>query len=64
MEKLLGLVARLKETKGMRIFKRGFEKAVELLEKGEENGIFVWVPRLRYWLKEPDYVFWLGTVRW
>ena len=64
VEKLLGLVARLKETKGMRIFKRGFEKAVELLEKGEENGIFVWVPRLRYWLKEPDYVFWLGTVRW
>ena len=28
VEKLLGLVARLKETKGMRIFKRGFEKAV------------------------------------
>ena len=25
VEKLLGLVARLKETKGMRIFKRGFE---------------------------------------
>jgi len=31
-----------------------------MLDKGEENGIFVWVPRLRYWLKEPDYVFWLG----
>ena len=60
LEKLLGLVARLKETKGMRIFKRGFEKAVEMLDKGEENGIFVWVPRLRYWLKDPDYVFWLG----
>ena len=60
VEKLLGLVARLKETKGMRMFKRGFEKAVEMLDKGEENGIFVWVPRLRYWLKDPDYVFWLG----
>jgi len=60
VEKLLGLIARLKETRGMRIFKRGFEKAVEMLDKGEENGIFVWAPRLRYWLKEPDYVFWLG----
>ena len=62
-EKLLGLAARLKETKGMRIFKRGFEKAVEMLEKGEENGVFAWVPSLRYWLKDPDYIFWLGTVR-
>ncbi|MGB7533848.1 MAG: hypothetical protein WA977_12890 [Halobacteriota archaeon] len=45
--------------------KRGFEKAVEMLEKGEENfkGVFVWAPSLRYWLKDPDYVFWLGTVR-
>ena len=46
LEKLLELVARLKETKGMRIFKRGYEKAVEMLDKG--NGLFVWAPRLRY----------------
>ncbi|MGB7533318.1 MAG: hypothetical protein WA977_10165 [Halobacteriota archaeon] len=45
------------------LIKRGFEKAVELLEKGEEKGVFVWAPRLKYWLKEPDYIFWLGTVR-
>jgi len=63
VEKLLGLIEKLKETKGMRIFKRGFEKAVEMLEKGEEKGVFAWAPSLRYWLKDPDYVFWLGTVR-
>jgi len=63
VEKLLGVIERLKETKGMRIFKRGFEKAVELLEKGEEKGVFAWAPSLRCWLKEPDYIFWLGTVR-
>ena len=62
-ENLLRLAARLKETKGMRIFKRGFEKAAELLEKGEEKGVFVWAPRLRYWLKDPNYIFWLGTMR-
>jgi len=55
------LVDKLKGTKGARIFKRGYEKAVELLSKGEENGIFGWAPSLREWLKDPDYVFWLGA---
>ena len=53
------LIEKLKETKGARIFKRGYEKAVELLSKGE--GIFAWAPSLREWLKDPDYVFWLGA---
>jgi len=53
------LVDKLKATKGARIFKRGYEKAVELLNKGES--IFAWAPRLREWLKDPDYVFWLGA---
>jgi hypothetical protein len=34
VKKLSALVEKLKETKGMRIFKRGFEKAVVILEKG------------------------------
>ena len=55
VEKLLGLVERLKETKGMRIFKRGLKKAAKLLEEGEEKGVFAWAPKLRHWLKEPDY---------
>ncbi len=65
VEKLLGVIEKLKETKGMRIFKfrRGFEKAVEMLEKGEEKGVFVWAPSLKKWLKDPDYVFWRGMER-
>ena len=39
VRKLSSLVERLKETKGARVFKRGFEKAVALLNNGE--GIFV-----------------------
>ena len=62
-EKLSLLVERLKETKGMRIFKRGFKSALEMLDKGEEKGVFGWAPRLRDWLSDPDYIFWLGTVR-
>jgi hypothetical protein len=66
-EKLSALAEKLKETKGMRIFKRGFKKAVEMLEKGEEQGqeqgVFTWAPQLKHWLKDPDYIFWLGTMR-
>ena len=57
--KLSVLVDKLKATSGARIFKRGFEKAVELLSKGEE--IFSWAPSFREWLKDADYVFWLGA---
>ena len=64
IEKLSRLVEKLEETKGMRIFKKGFKKAVEMLEKGEENKVFVWAPRLKAWLKDQDYIFWLGTMRW
>ena len=64
VEKFLGLIERLKETKGMRIFKRGFEKAVEMVARYEEKGVFAWAPRLKDWLKDPSYIFWLGTVRW
>ena len=59
VRKLSVLMDKLKATTGARIFKRGFEKAVELLSKGE--GIFAWAPSLREWLKDHDYVFWLGA---
>ena len=61
-EKLSALIEKLKETKGLRIFKRGFKKAVEMLDKGEEK-VFIWAPQLKHWLKDPDFIFWLGTVR-
>ena len=61
-EKLSALIEKLKETKGMRIFKRGFKKAVEMLDKGEEE-VFRWAPQMKHWLKDPDYIFWLGTMR-
>jgi hypothetical protein len=63
VEKLLEFIEKLKETKGMGIFKRGFRKAVEMHEKGEEKSVFAWAPQLKDWLRDPDYIFWLGTVR-
>ena len=57
--KLSVLMEKLKETSGAKVFRRGYEKAVELLSKGE--GIFAWAPSFRGWLRDPDYVFWLGA---
>jgi hypothetical protein len=59
VSKLSTLVDKLKATKGARILKRGYEKASALLSKGES--VFAWALSLRKWLKDADYVFWLGT---
>jgi hypothetical protein len=60
--KLERLVELLIETRGQRIVSRGLAKAAALLRDGVEMGIFSWVPRMKEWLKDPDYIFWLGTM--
>ena len=57
--KLSVLMDKLKATSGARVFKRGYKKAAMLLNNAD--GIFAWAPSLRVWLKDPDYVFWLGA---
>lgn len=66
VEKLLGVIEKLKETKGMRILKRGIKKACEMLERlerYENNSVFVWAPEVKDWLKDRNYIFWLGMMR-
>lgn len=63
VKKLSTLLEKLQETPGMRIFERGRKRADKILQNGEANGLFAWVPRLKDWLKDPSYIFWLGTVR-
>ena len=58
LEKLHSLIDKLNETIGMRIFRRGFERAIGIL-KACENAF---TAPLKKWLKDPDYIFWLGTV--
>ncbi len=60
--RLAEILEKLKETPAMRVFRRGLEKACELLMYGERRGLFSWAPSLKEWLKDPNYIFWLGTV--
>jgi hypothetical protein len=54
------LFVKLLETRGMKIFKRGFEHAVRLLQG---SSTIVWASSLPQWLKDPDFIFWLGAMR-
>jgi hypothetical protein len=60
VQKLDELFVKLLETRGMKIFKRGFEQAVALLQR---SGTIVWASSLPQWLKDPDFIFWLGAMR-
>jgi len=65
VNKLLVLIKRLLETPSQRIFKRGFEKAVKLIRKIERLSVgAVLLSALNNWLRNPDYIFWLGTMQW
>lgn len=60
VEKLAALFDKLLETRGMKIYKRGFEHAQRLLQR---CGTAVWASSLPQWLKDPDFIFWLGAMR-
>ena len=60
--KLSGLLEKLQETRGVRIMNRGQEKAAALLHRMEQNSVAGWVLGLKEWLKDPDFIFWLGTM--
>jgi hypothetical protein len=62
VKKLSGFIEKLKEMPSVRIFKKGLERANELLKKYEESGVFSWAPQVRDWLKDPSYIFWLGRM--
>ena len=58
LEKLCFLIDKLNETIGMRIFRRGFERAIGILRACKN----AFMAPLKKWLKDPDYIFWLGTM--
>jgi hypothetical protein len=57
---LVDIIGTLVETVKVRIIRVGLTKA-EDMERGCEKA-FSWAPELRKWLKDPDYIFWLGVI--
>ena len=55
------IIEKLVETVKDRIFRVGLAIADEM-QRGCEK-VFAWAPRLRDWLKDPDYIFWLGLLK-
>jgi hypothetical protein len=54
------VVEKLDNTFRKRIMDIGKKRARVILTKFGGNGVFNWAPRLKSWLKETNYVFWLG----
>lgn len=47
----------------VRVLVDGEVKALEMRTKFEEQNVFKWVPRLKAWLRDQAYKFWLGTMQ-
>jgi len=58
--RVLGIVLRLLDTARMRIWRAGRARAEELRMRFEDRRIFDWAPRMRDWLAERSFVFYLG----
>ena len=56
---LLSIAEKLRETLNIKIYRVGLERAGRLAE-ALEAGALTWCPNLKNWLKQPNYVFWLG----
>jgi hypothetical protein len=58
--RVLGIVLRLLEKRGIHIWRAGQARAQELMRIYEERNVFRWAPDVRSWLVDRSYVRWLG----
>jgi len=61
IEAVKNIISKLLQTTVAKILQLGRKRASRLLELYKRNGVFKWAPSLRNWLKEPEYLFWLGA---
>jgi len=63
LAQLLSVIERLKATVRTHILRSGRDKAEEMLNQYKNRGILEWLPRLKAWLNDLNYIFWLGTMQ-
>ncbi|MEM1558456.1 MAG: hypothetical protein QXG12_07675 [Thermoproteota archaeon] len=61
VDRIKSIISKLVQTPVARILQLGREQASRLLELYSRNGIFKWVPSVKQWLKDPEYLLWLGA---
>ena len=59
VDKLRIILYKLIDTPALRVFRRGLTKSLEFI--ANIASLPEWMSPLKKWLKDPDYIFWLGT---
>ncbi|MFQ5711340.1 MAG: hypothetical protein ACE5GD_06130 [Candidatus Geothermarchaeales archaeon] len=57
---ILEIVEKLKATVKTRIIQAGLVKAEEMRVQYRKRGIFEWCPQLKAWLRDSNYILYLG----
>lgn len=61
IKSLKDIISRLIQTPASKILQFGRDYASRLSELYRSKGVLEWAPNVKSWLKDPSYVFWLGT---
>jgi len=60
VKELLDIIKALTSPLKRTIWQKGLEVA-NAMRKQLEEGVFSWCPKLKDWLQDPDYIFYLGV---
>ena len=65
MVQVLSVLLRLLQNSRSRIFDAGHRRVNAMLQEygNAQNGVFSWVPKLKEWLRDPGYVWYLGVLQ-
>ncbi len=61
LKSVKNIVEKLLQTPLVKVLQLGRERASSLLKLYGGNGVFEWAPDVKKWLKDPDYLVWLGV---
>ncbi|MEM3522878.1 MAG: hypothetical protein QXD78_07565 [Candidatus Bathyarchaeia archaeon] len=61
LAQLKAIIYKLLATPKMRILQAGEAKAKEMLKKFNEFGVLNWAPKVKDWLKDKNFIFYLGV---
>lgn len=60
LKALFGIIKKLTSSVKREIWQKGVERGREMRMQFEESGAFEWCPRMKDWLEDLDYIFYLG----